>query len=213
MTVAVKICGLKDKAAVAAAVSGGAGFVGFVFFARSPRFIRPEAAGALGAAVPKKIVKVGLVVDADDDALEAIIAGAKIDMLQLHGTETPERATAIRARFGLPVMKALAVATPADIDKAAAFEPAVDRFLFDAKPPKGATRPGGNAGTFDWTLLKGRAFAKPWLLAGGLTAANLARAVAQSGAAGVDVSSGVEDAPGVKSPEKILGFLRVAKTL
>ncbi len=213
MTIAVKICGLKDRAAVAAAVAGDADFVGFVFFTRSPRFIDPATAGALGAAVPKKIIKVGLVVDADDDALDAIVAGAKINMLQLHGDETPERAAAIRHRFGLPVMKALPVATPGDIDRAAAFETVVDRFLFDAKPPKGATRPGGNAGAFDWTLLKGRCFAKPWLLAGGLTAANLARAVSQSGAEGVDVSSGVEDAPGVKSPGKIVGFLRVAKAL
>lgn len=213
MTVAVKICGLKDRTAVAAAVSGGADFVGFVFFSASPRFIDPATAGALGANVPKAIVKVGLVVDADDATLEKIVAEARIDMLQLHGHETPERVAAIRARFGLPVMKALAVATAADVNAARAFEPVVDRFLFDAAPRPGATRPGGNALPFDWTLLKGLALAKPWLLAGGLTAANVAQAVRQSGAPGVDVSSGVEDAPGIKSPEKIVEFLRVAKAL
>ena len=213
MTVAVKICGLKDRAAVAAAISGGADLVGFVFFAPSPRYIDPDAAGALGATVPKRVVKVGLVVDGDDATLAKIVAGANIDMLQLHGAETPERAAAIRRCFGLPVMKVLPVATAADVDKAAAFESVVDRFLFDAKPPKEATRPGGNAAAFDWTLLKGRRLPKPWLLAGGLTAANVAEAVRQSGAAAVDVSSGVEDAPGIKNPEKIIEFLRVAKAL
>ncbi|MBM3565389.1 MAG: phosphoribosylanthranilate isomerase [Alphaproteobacteria bacterium] len=213
MTLAVKICGLKDQAAVAAAVRGGADFVGFVFFPPSPRFVPPETAGALGAAVPKSVLKVGLVVDADDGMLEKIVATAKPDMLQLHGKESPARAAQIRARSGLPVMKALSVARAADLDAARDFEDSVDRFLFDAVPPKGATRPGGNAEPFDWALLAGRSFAKPWLLAGGLTAGNLADAVRRSAARGVDVSSGVESAPGAKDPEKILEFLRVAKSL
>ena len=213
MSVAVKICGLNDAAAGAAAVEGRADFVGFVFFPASPRFVEPETAARLGASVPKTIIKVGLVMDADDATLGQIVAEAKVDMLQLHGEESPARAAEIRARFRLPVMKALLVATAADVDKARDFEPAVDRLMFDARPPKDATRPGGNALPFDWTLLKGHAFAKPWLLAGGLSAANVAEAVRASGARAVDVSSGVEMAPGRKSSEKILEFLRVATTL
>ena len=213
MSVAVKICGLNDAASVAAAVEGRADFIGFVFFPASPRCVEPETAARLGARVPKTIVKVGLVVDADDATLGRIVAGAKVDMLQLHGEESPARAAEIRARFGLPVMKAILVETAADVDKARGFEPAVDRLMFDARPPKDAIRPGGNALPFDWTLLKGRAFAKPWLLAGGLSAANVAKAVRTSGAKAVDVSSGVEVAPGRKSAEKILEFLRVATAL
>lgn len=213
MSVAVKICGLNDAAAVAAAVEGRADFVGFVFFPASPRYVEPDIAARLGAAVPKSVVKVGLVVDADDATLRGIVAGAKVDMLQLHGLESPARAAEIRARFGLPVMKAIPVATAADVDKARDFEAVVDRLMFDARPPKDATRPGGNALPFDWTLLKGRVFAKPWLLAGGLSAANVAEAVRASGARAVDVSSGVEIAPGRKSPEKILEFLKIAAAL
>jgi phosphoribosylanthranilate isomerase len=213
MSVAVKICGLNDAGGIAAAVEGRADFIGFVFFPASPRFVTPEAAAELGARAPKKIVKVGLVVDADDATLRAIVARSKVDMLQLHGGESPERAAEIRARFGLPVMKAILVETAADVDKARDFEPVVDRLMFDARAPKDATRPGGNALPFDWTLLKGRAFAKPWLLAGGLTAANVAEAVRASGAKAVDVSSGVEAAPGRKSAEKIREFLRIAAAL
>lgn len=213
MSVAVKICGLNDASGVAAAVEGGAQFVGFVFFPASPRFVAPEAAAELGARVPKTIVKVGLVVDADEGTLSRIVERAKLDMLQLHGAESPARAAEIRARFGLPVMKAILVETAADVDKAKDFEPVVDRLMFDARPPREATRPGGNAAPFDWTLLKGRAFAKPWLLAGGLTAANVAEAVRASGAKAVDVSSGVEAAPGRKSAEKIREFLRIAAAL
>jgi phosphoribosylanthranilate isomerase len=213
MTIAVKICGLSDASAVAAAVEGRADFVGFVFFSASPRSVSPETAMRLGANVPSSIVKVGLVVDADDAMLTRIVERARIDMLQLHGGESPARAAEIRARFGLPVMKAIGIETAADVDKARDFEPVVDRLMFDARPPKDATRPGGNAAPFDWTLLKGHAFAKPWLLAGGLSAANVAEAVRASGAKGVDVSSGVETAPGRKGPEKIREFLRVAKAL
>jgi len=196
MPVDVKICGLNAPDAVAAAVDGGARFVGFVFFPASPR-----------------VVKVGLVVDADDDALEAIVAAAGLDMLQLHGHETPQRVAAVRARFALPVMKALPIAAAADVEAAHAYEGVADRLMFDARPPKGATRPGGNALAFDWELLAGRRWAVPWILAGGLDAGNVAEAVRTSGAPAVDVSSGVEDAPGVKSLEKIRAFLRVAATL
>jgi len=213
MSVAVKICGLNDADGVAAAVAGGAALVGFVFFPASPRYVEPETAARLGANVPKTILKVGLVVDADDATLARIVERGKIDMLQLHGAETPTRAAEIHLRFGLPVMKVIPVETALDVDKAREFESVADRLMFDARPPKDATRPGGNARPFDWSLLKGRAFAKPWLLAGGLTAANVAEAVRASGARAVDVSSGVETAPGQKSPAKIAEFLRIATAL
>lgn len=213
MTVQAKICGLNDAAGVDAAAQGGAAFIGFVFFPRSPRAVTPEAAAALIARAPKGIVRVGLIVDADDATIRKIVDVAKIDMLQLHGGETPERVAEVKAAFKLPVMKALPVTTAADIDGAAAYEDAADRLMFDARPPKDATRPGGNAQAFDWSLLKGRRFKRPWVLAGGLNAANVANAVATSGANTVDVSSGVEDAPGRKNPEKILEFLKVVATL
>ncbi len=213
VSVAVKICGLNDASGVAAAVEGGAAFVGFVFFPASPRYVEPETAASLGARVPKTIVKVGLVVDADDATLERVVAHSRIDLIQLHGDETPARVAEIRSRFGLPVMKAIPVATAADVNRAGDFEPVADRLMFDARAPKDATRPGGNARPFEWTLLKGRDFAKPWMLAGGLTAANVAEAVRASGARAVDVSSGVEAAPGRKSAEKISEFLRIAAAL
>jgi phosphoribosylanthranilate isomerase len=209
----VKICGLNDPDAVAAAVDGGARFVGFVFFPASPRSVTPFRAGALAAAVPDGITKVGLVVDADDGTLEEILDGVALDMLQLHGNETPERVLAVRARFGLPVMKAVPIAGAADVARARAYEDVADRLMFDARPPVGATRPGGNALAFDWELLAGETWAIPWVLAGGLDAGNLAEAVRISGAPVVDVSSGVEDAPGVKNPDKIRAFLAIAKSL
>jgi phosphoribosylanthranilate isomerase len=209
----VKICGLGDRAAVAAAVAGGAKFVGFVFFEASPRAVTPAAAGELGKTVPKGIVKVGLVVDADDDRIAAIVKNAKVDLLQLHGHETPERVREIKTRFGLPVMKVVPVATATDVEAAHAYEDDADRLMFDARPPRNATRPGGNARAFDWALLGGRAWRRPWILAGGLNAANVAEAVRVSGAKAVDVSSGVEDSPGHKSPKKILEFLKVAASL
>jgi phosphoribosylanthranilate isomerase len=213
MGVAVKICGLSDETAVAAAVEGGAKFCGFVFFPKSPRNVTPARACELTAAVPKGVTRVGLVVDATDAFLSEIAAKANIDMLQLHGQETPERARDIRERFGLPVMKVVPVAKAGDADKARAFETVCDRLMFDALPPAGADRPGGNARAFDWSLLKGLRVSLPWLLAGGLTAENLGEAVARSGAKAVDVSSGVEDRPGVKSPLKIKAFLRAATAL
>jgi len=209
----VKICGLNDPDAVAAAVDGGARFVGFVFFPASPRAVSPSQAGALAAAVPEGITRVGLVVDASDGMLEMILDGASLDMLQLHGHETPERVVEVRGRFGLPVMKAVPIAGAADVAAARAYEGVADRLMFDARPPAGATRPGGNALAFDWELLAGEAWAVPWVLAGGLNAGNLAEAVRTSGAPMVDVSSGVEDAPGVKNPDKIRAFLEIAKGL
>lgn len=209
----VKICGLRTTEAVATAVDGGARYLGFVFFPPSPRHLEPAAAAPLLAAVPPSVKRVGLVVNADDATLEALLAACPLDMLQLHGHETPERAAAIRARFGLPILKALPISDAGDVRAARAYEDAADLLLFDAKPPKDASRPGGNALAFDWALLAGTSWTRPWLLAGGLHAGNLADAVRLSGARGVDVSSGVEDSPGVKSLTKIRAFLDAARGL
>lgn len=211
--IAVKICGLSDAISVAAALDGGAAYLGFVFFAKSPRNLSPAQAADLMRPVPKHIVKTGLFVDADDDFLQAVLSEAPLDLLQLHGKETPERAQEIKTRFKLPVMKALALKEPGDLLKTKTYEGVADRLLFDAPPPKGALRPGGNALSFDWTLLKGKSFALPWMLAGGLTPDNLKEAVAASGATAVDVSSGVEDTPGRKSPALIRAFLKAAEAL
>lgn len=210
MTV-VKICGLKTAEAVDTAVRAGADMAGFVFFQKSPRHVTPAIANALAARVPAGIVKTALTVDATDEALIVITAAGAIDLLQLHGTETPERVREVKARFGLPVMKALPIAGPDDVAAARAFDGVADRLLFDAKPPKDATRPGGNALAFDWGLLKGTSWTVPWLLAGGLTPENVAEAIRAADAPGVDVSSGVESAPGVKDPDKIRAFIAAAR--
>ena len=213
MTLAVKICGLKTPETVTAAVNGGASFVGFVFFPRSPRAITPSEAAHLGTYVPNSVPRVGLVVDADDETLRTIVATAGLDMLQLHGSESPGRVVDVRNVFGLPVMKAIPIAEPGDVAKARAYETVADRLLFDAKPPTGADRPGGNARPFDWSLMAGTRWRVPWMLAGGLTANTLAEAVHVSGATAVDVSSGVEDAPGVKSVDRILAFLEASRAV
>jgi phosphoribosylanthranilate isomerase len=209
--VRVKICGVNSPAALDTAVSAGADMLGFVFFPPSPRALSPADAAALAALGTGDPERVGLFVDPDDDAIEAVLSGLPLDVLQLHGAETPERCAALRARFDLPVMKALGVASPADLDALDDYAPVVDRFLLDAKPPAGAELPGGNAAAFDWRLLSGRAVPRPWLLAGGLTPDNVARAVAESGAPGVDVSSGVEKPRGVKDPALIRAFVAAAK--
>jgi phosphoribosylanthranilate isomerase len=213
MTVEAKICGLRSAEAVVAAVKGGATSLGFVFFDRSPRNISVMDVRNLTAGIPPKICKVGLVVDAGDEFLSEISAGGFLDMLQLHGQETPARVAEIRERFGLPVMKAIAVEEVKDLETAREYEDVVDRLMFDAKPPKGATRPGGNAVTFDWKLLQGITWKKPWVLAGGLTPENVIAAVRTSGADAVDVSSGVEDAPGTKSIAKIGAFLSAVQSI
>jgi phosphoribosylanthranilate isomerase len=213
--VAAKICGLKTPESVAAAVEHGADFIGFNFFRKSPRYVEPDAAGALGRAMPAHILKTGLFVDDDDARIAAILAVASLDLLQLHGSETPERVAAIRTKFGLPVMKVIKVRDATDIARAAQYETVTDRLLFDAQPPaemKNAM-PGGNAVSFDWTLLQGFRSPLPWMLSGGLTPANLAEAVRQSGAPAVDVSSGVEDRPGDKNVSKIKDFLDAARRL
>lgn len=211
MPVEVKICGIRDAEALDAAVAAGADLVGFVFFPPSPRAVTPAQASALSARHAGGPVRVGLFVDPTDDDLTAALAAVPLGLLQLHGEETPERAASIRARFGVPVMKALGIGAPADLDAADAFAPVVDRFLFDAKPPPGGPLPGGNAQPFEWRLMAGRAIAKPWLLAGGLTPGNVAEAIRIAGAPGVDVSSGVESARGVKDPALIRAFIAAAK--
>ncbi len=209
MAVSAKICGLKTPDAVAAAVEGGAALVGFVFYGRSPRCVDPATVKRLEALVPRSVKKVGLIVDESDARIAEILAGCDLDLLQLHGAETPERAAEIRARFGKPVIKAIPVSEAADLDRAAAYEDSVDYLMFDAKPPKSmvGALPGGNALSFDWSLLAGRQFKLPWFLAGGLNPDNLIEAVRISGALMVDVSSGVEDRPGEKNVSKIKAFL------
>ena len=213
MTVAVKICGLNAPPAVQAAVEGGARFVGFVFFPSSPRHVTSDRMAALASAVPAGVTRVGLVVDADDATLADIVARAPLDMLQLHGGESPARVANIRTRFGVAVMKTISIAGPEDVAAARDYQHVADRLLFDARPPPGASRPGGNARAFDWELLRGETWRLPWLLAGGLDADALAKAVRVSGARAVDVSSGVEDRPGVKNPAKIRDFLSAAARL
>jgi phosphoribosylanthranilate isomerase len=207
----VKICGVNDAAGFDAAVAAGADFIGFVFYPPSPRAVTPAEAAALSARAAGGPVRVGLFVDPDDALIASVLAALPLGLIQLHGAEDPARCAAIRTRFGLPVMKALGVAEPADLDALAAFAPVVDRFLLDAKPPPGATLPGGNAAAFDWRLTAGRTIPRPWLLAGGLTPETVAEAIRQSGAPGVDVSSGVERARGVKDPAKIAAFVAAAR--
>ncbi|HVI90010.1 MAG TPA: phosphoribosylanthranilate isomerase [Dongiaceae bacterium] len=215
MAIEAKICGLTTPEAIDTAISHGAALIGLVFFARSPRYLTPAAAGTLSRPVAGKVSRVGLIVDATDDEIAAILGDCPLDMLQLHGKETPARVAEIRAKFTRPVMKALSIATAADIAGARAYEDVVDRLMFDAKPPKDMKNalPGGNAVSFDWALLAGQSFSRPWMLAGGLTAENLADAVRTSGARAVDTSSGVEDQPGVKNLQKIKDFLTVAGSL
>lgn len=211
MTILVKICGLSTVDTLAAAVGGGADMVGFVFFPPSPRNVSLDRARALCERVPSGIDKVGLFVDPDDDTLESVLATVPLDIVQLHGKETPARTADVATRFGKPVMKALGIATQDDLARTETFKGAASRLLLDAKPPLGADRPGGNAQAFDWTILKGWKAPMPWLLAGGLRPDNVAEALAVSGAPGVDVSSGVESAPGVKDVAAIAGLIAAAR--
>lgn len=207
MSVIVKICGLATEAGLDAALACGADMVGFVFFDKSPRHVSLAMAANLGARVKSRARKVLLTVDADDASLAAAIAALDPGMLQLHGNETPERVASVRARFGLPVMKAIGIAEPADLAAVPVFDATADFLLFDAKPRRADGRPGGNGMVFDWSLLSTIETKKPWLLAGGLDAGNVADALARTGAAGVDVSSGVESAAGAKDKDKIAAFI------
>lgn len=207
MTPRVKICGLGRSEDVAACAAAGAAYVGFVFFEKSPRHLSLAAARTLALEVPLGIAKVALTVNADDAALDALLDQVPLDMLQLHGSETPERVAQVRERFGLPVMKAVGVADESDLATLDEHCRAADQVLVDAKPPKDADLPGGNGLAFDWRLIAGRRWAAPWMLAGGLTAENVAEAIRLTGARQVDVSSGVESARGVKDAELIRRFV------
>ena len=215
MSVASKICGVSDRTAIEAAVAGGAAYVGFVFFPRSPRNVTPAEATELVPLVPDGVEAVALAVDPDDTLVDAIAPIPGINMFQLHGSESPDRVADIRARTGRRAMKAIKVSDEADLDAADAYFGAADMLLFDAKTPADMKNalPGGNAVSFDWTILAGRAWPLPWMLSGGLDPDNVADAVRISGAPAVDVSSGVESAPGSKDPARIDAFLRAVKTV
>lgn len=207
----VKICGLKTAEDVVAVATAGAAYAGFNFFPKSPRYVSPSQARALALEAPVGLAKVALVVDADDALLDLLVATVPLDMLQLHGHETPDRVAEVRARYGLPVMKVLGVADEGDLPQILDHSVVADQILIDAKAPKGAVLPGGNGVAFDWRLIAGRRWLRPWMLAGGLTPDNVAEAVRLTGATQVDVASGVESAPGVKDPARIAAFVRAAE--
>jgi phosphoribosylanthranilate isomerase len=212
MTMLVKVCGLSTPDTLDVALEAGADMVGFVFFPPSPRNISFETARALESRVKGKARKVALTVDADDTLLASIIEALKPDMLQLHGHETPQRVAAVRENFGLPVMKVLPIEVKSDLLPINSYTSVADRLLFDARAPRDATRPGGLGKPFDWHLLENLDLSIPFMLSGGLNAGNVAEALRITGAPGVDVSSGVESAPGVKDPEKIRAFIRAARS-
>jgi phosphoribosylanthranilate isomerase len=209
--VRVKICGLRTAADMDAVVTAGAAYAGFVFFPKSPRHLTIDQARLLALAAPPGLAKVALTVNADDALLDNITGSVPIDMLQLHGSESPARVAEVRARYGLPVMKAVGVADEGDLAALTDYALAADQILIDAKPPKGADLPGGNGLAFDWRLLVGRKWLRPWMLAGGLTDENVAAAIRLTGARQVDVSSGVESAPGVKDAAMISRFVKAAQ--
>ncbi|TNC69840.1 phosphoribosylanthranilate isomerase [Rubellimicrobium roseum] len=208
--VRVKVCGLTTPAQVESAAEAGAGYVGLVFFPPSPRALGIDAAREIAWAAPVGLAKVGLFVDATDEELEAVIDRVPLDMVQLHGRETPERVREVRERWGLPVMKAVGIAGPEDVERARGYEGAADQLLLDAKAPARAPLPGGNGVAFDWGLVAGARWGVPWMLAGGLRPDNVAQALAASGARQVDVSSGVESAPGVKDAGLVRAFVKAA---
>ena len=211
MPLLVKICGLKTPDALDVALEAGADMVGFVFFPPSPRNLGVEAARALGEQVKGRAKKVALSVDANDAQLDRIVEALKPDMMQLHGRESPERVAAVRSRFRLPVMKALPIETRTDLSPIHLYAKVADWLLFDARAPREATRPGGLGKIFDWSLLENIALGVPFMLSGGLDAGNVAEALRITGAPAVDVSSGVERAPGEKDPDKIRAFVRAAR--
>ena len=211
MPLLVKICGLKTPEALDVALEAGADQVGFVFFAPSPRNLGYAASRALGERVKGRAEKVALTVDASDDRRGDLVDALRPDVLQLHGTETPERVVAVRTRFGLPVMKALPIEDRASLSPIRLYAKVADRIIFDARAPREATRPGGLGKTFDWRLLEGVDPGVPFMLSGGLDVGNVADALAITRAPGVDVSSGVERVPGEKDPDKIRAFVRTAR--
>ncbi|MEM9900783.1 MAG: phosphoribosylanthranilate isomerase [Pseudomonadota bacterium] len=204
--IAIKVCGLTRVGDVAAVAAAGARYFGLMFFEKSPRHLSLDQACALALAAPPGLAKVAVTVDASDARLDEILAAVPLDLIQLHGGESPARVSAVRARTGLPVVKAVGVATAADLPRLADYETVADQVLVDAKPAPDADLPGGNGLAFDWRLLQGRRWAKPWMLAGGLRPENVAEAIRRTGARQVDLSSGVESAPGVKDPARIAAF-------
>lgn len=211
MALDIKICGLKTDAALAAALAGGASHVGFIFFPKSPRYVEPAEAGRLREAVRGKALAVAVTVDASDAFLDEIVTAMQPDMLQLHGSETPERVAELKARHGLPVIKALPLAEAADLERIKPFIGVADGFLFDAKPPKGSALPGGNGVAFDWRILAGLDAGVDYMLSGGLNAANVGDALRLANPPAIDISSGVESAPGVKDPALIEQFFRAVR--
>jgi len=209
-SVRVKICGLTDQTALDAAISAGAAYIGFNFFPPSPRYLTLQAAQVLATSIPPGIAKVGLTVDADDTFLDALVKAVHLDMLQLHGHETPARVSEVKSRYGLPVMKVLGIADAQDLAQIEVFAPVSDQLLLDTKPPKDAVLPGGNGARFDWALLTQRRMPIPWMLAGGLTPDNVPDAIAATGAQQVDVASGVEAERGKKHPALIKAFVEAA---
>lgn len=207
----VKICGLRSRAEAVAAGKAGAAYVGLVIFPPSPRGVSLADARWIAEGVPEGLLRVALTVDADDAMLSELIGTVPIDMLQLHGRESPERVAEVRDRFARPVMKAVGIAGEPDLDAIDAYERVADQILVDARPPRGADRPGGHGIAFDWRLLAGRRWRRPWMLAGGLTPENVAEAVRLTGAEQVDVSSGVEARPGYKDLARVAAFVQAAR--
>lgn len=209
--ISVKFCGLSRPEDVSAAVAAGAAYIGLVFFEKSPRNVSIPTARALALDTPPGVAKVALVVDADDAFLDALTRDVPLDILQLHGKETPERIAEVKARYGLPVMKAIGIGSADDLPALDAYGKVADMLLVDTKPPKGAGRPGGNGATFDWSLIAGRRWPVPWMLAGGLTADNVGDAIRQTGARQIDLSSAVETAPGVKDAQLMDAFMAAVR--
>ena len=208
MALDIKICGLKTPETIAAALDGGASHIGFIFFSKSPRYLAPELAGDLRLAARGQADAVAVTVDADNAFLDEIVMAMSPDWLQLHGRETPERVQAIRDRYSLPVMKAISVSEASDLDRIAAYRDVADGFLLDAKPPKGSELPGGNGVTFDWRILTALDADIDYMLSGGLNAANIGEALRLANPPGIDISSGVESAPGIKDVGLIEDFFR-----
>jgi phosphoribosylanthranilate isomerase len=209
--VRVKICGLTRPEDMHAAIRAGAAYVGLNFFPKSPRSVTPAAAADLAKDVPTGVTKVSLTVNASADDLDAIVSAVPLDMLQLHGDESPEYVSVLRARYGLPIMKVVGLASEQDLPRLDLYTDVADMILIDAKPPKGAALPGGNGVAFDWRLIAGRNWSTPWMLAGGLTPDNVAEAIRLTGATQVDVASGVEAAPGLKDAARMSAFVKAAQ--
>jgi phosphoribosylanthranilate isomerase len=212
MSLDIKICGLKTEAALEAALAGGASHVGFIFFVKSPRWVEPAAAGRLRALASGKAKAVAVTVDAADDFLDTIVGAMMPDVLQLHGKESPDRVAAVKTRYGLPVVKALPVRAPSDLEAMRPYRGIADRMMFDARPPAGSELPGGNGVAFDWRILAALDGDVDYLLSGGLNAGNVGEALRLANPPAIDVSSGVESAPGVKEPALIAEFFRAIRT-